>query len=171
MSQARPNAGPLVIDGWSIYAHPLFLIQVEELIVEVEDRKARDPSGYVSKNCTKRLAAIHKLVTETIPADPASPQFRQGGTLGGSRKHWFRAKFYQRYRMFFRYDGNRKVIVLGWVNDDSTLRTFSSKTDAYTTFKSMLDEGNPPDDFETLFKEAAAASSRFKAAMERTQTP
>ena len=76
MSQARPNAGPLVIDGWSIYAHPLFLIQVEELIVEVEDRKARDPSGYVSKNCTKRLAAIHKLVTETIPADPASPQFR-----------------------------------------------------------------------------------------------
>lgn len=41
---------PVVINGWMIYAHPLFLDQLEELIVEVEALRAKDPQGYVSKN-------------------------------------------------------------------------------------------------------------------------
>ena len=80
---AGKAGAPIVVNGWSIYAHPLFLGQLEALIEEVEARKRRDPSGYRSKNCTKRLAAILKLVTENVPADPAAARFRQGDTLGG----------------------------------------------------------------------------------------
>lgn len=159
---AAPAVAPLVVNGWSIFAHPVFLGQLEELIEEVEARKVREPKAWHKKNCTKRLAAIFKLVTENIPADPGAPAFRQGNTLGENRKHWFRAKFFQQYRLFFRFDSTAKVIVLAWVNDEQTLRAHGSKTDAYATFKGMLDGGNPPDDFDALTKEALAAAERFE---------
>lgn len=159
----RPFEAPLVINGWSLYAHPLLLDQIEGLIEEVELRKSRDPANYRSKNCTKRLAAITRLVTEDVPADPAAAQFRQGQTLGGDRKHWFRAKFFQQYRLFFRFDSASRIIVFAWVNDENTLRAYGSRTDAYATFKGMLDNGNPPDDFSALLKAAKASARRFQA--------
>ncbi len=159
---AAPAEAPLVVNGWSIFAHPVFLDQLFELIEEVEARKVREPKAWYKKNCTKRLAAIFKLVTENIPTDPGAPAFRQGNTLGETRKHWFRATFFQQYRLFFRFDSTAKVIVLAWVNDEQTLRTYGSKTDAYATFKGMLDGGNPPNNFDALMKEAVAAAERFE---------
>jgi toxin YhaV len=159
---AAPPEAPLVVNGWSIFAHPVFLDQLEGLIEEVEARKERDPKEWHKKNCAKRLAAIFKLATEDIPADPGAPAFRQGDTLGENRKHWFRAKFFQQYRLFFRFDSTAKVIVLAWANDEQTLRAYGSKTDAYATFKSMLDGGSPPDKFDALKKEAVAAAERFE---------
>lgn len=153
---------PMVVNGWSIYAHPIFLDQLEGLIKEVEERKRRDPKAWQKKNCTKRLAAIFKLVGQDIPADPGAPQFRQGGTLGDDRKHWFRAKFFQQYRLFYRFKRDAKVIVLAWVNDEKTLRAYGGKSDAYATFRGMLDGGNPPDDFDALMKEVAEAAGRFE---------
>ena len=161
-----PSQAPLVVNGWSIYAHPLFLDQLEGLTLEVEARKARDPKCWRKKNSTKRLAAIFKLVTEAIPADPGAAAFRQGGTLGDHRKHWFRAKFFQQYRLFYRFNSDAKVIVVAWVNDDKTLRAYGSKTDAYVTFKGMLEDGNPPDNFDAHLKEAAAADQRFETSLE-----
>ncbi len=156
-----PSGAPLVVNGWSIYAHPLFLDQLDTLIDEVALRKVRDPENWRKKNCAKRLAAIFKLLSEVIPADPAASQFRQGDTLGSSRKHWFRAKFFQQYRLFFRFDSVGKIIVLAWVNDVSTLRAYGSKTDAYAVFKTMLAGGNPPDDFDALLAEAVKSAPRF----------
>ncbi|APX91435.1 toxin, partial (plasmid) [Brevirhabdus pacifica] len=39
-------------------------------------------------------------------------------------------------------------------------------TDAYATFKGMLEDGNPPDNFDALLKEAAAAGKRFETSLE-----
>lgn len=161
-SDAAPAEAPLAVNGWSIFAHPVFLDQLEELIEEVGARKLREPKAWHKKNCTKRLAAIFKLVTENIPADPGAPAFRQGNTLGENRKHWLRAKFFQQYRLFFRFDSTAKVIVLAWVNDEQTLRAYGNKTDAYATFKRMLGDDSPPDDFDALMKEAVAAAERFE---------
>ena len=114
------------------------------------------------KNCAKRLAAIFKLVTEAIPTDPGAPKFRQGDTFDDDRKHWLRAKFFQQYRLFFRFDGAAKIIVLVWVNDEKSLRACGSRKDGYTTIEKMLDGGNPPDSFETLMKDAVTATTRFE---------
>ncbi|MCC2637836.1 MAG: toxin [Moraxellaceae bacterium] len=118
MSPALP--APLVINGWAILAHPLFLDQFEALLAQVEQLQARDPVGYVRKNATKRLAAITTLAFEVIPQDPARPEYRQGDTLGADYKHWFRARFFQQYRLFFRYHLASRIIVLAWVNDEDT---------------------------------------------------
>ncbi|MDN3711431.1 type II toxin-antitoxin system YhaV family toxin [Paracoccus cavernae] len=146
----------LTINGWTILAHPLFLDQLEKLTQTVEALKAKKPEDYRKNANTKLLAALNKLVFEAVPADPTATAYRQGSTLGDDYKHWFRAKFGNgRFRLFFRYDSNAKVIIFAWVNDETTLRTYGAKTDAYTVFKGMLNDGNPPDDWAALHKAAS----------------
>lgn len=157
---AQSGAPPIVINGWSIFAHPLFLEQLGALITHVEALKKKDPSGFVQKNATKRLAAIAKLVFESIPRDPTATEFRQGDTLGPKYKHWFRAKFFMQYGLFFRFHGESKIIALGWVNDEDSKRAFGAKNDAYRVFSKMLTSDHPPDDWNALLKECRAASAR-----------
>jgi toxin YhaV len=147
----------MVVNGWTIFAHPLLLDQLERATATVETAKAADPKGFQGTAQAKLLAMLVMLIFETIPADPARPEYRQGDTLGKARKHWFRAKFgNSRFRLFFRYDSKTRVIIFAWVNDENTLRTYGAKTDAYRVFKGMLDKGNPPDDWKELLKAASA---------------
>lgn len=157
---------PLEVNGWAIFAHPLFLDQFETLIQQVEKLKQKDPSGFHKKNASKRLAAIAKLVFDVVPQDPSRAEYRQSGTLGEDHKHWFRAKFFQQYRLFFRYHASSKVIVFAWVNDDDTKRAFESGDDAYRIFKKMLESGQPPDDWDQLLTEAKSAAGRMNKVLE-----
>lgn len=144
----------LIVNGWCLLAHSLFLDQYEYLISEVEKNRKKNPAHYKEKNSAKRLAAITKLIFEKIPQDPTLPEYRQGSTLGDEYKHWFRAKFFQQYRLFFRYHLESKIIVCAWVNDETTKRAYNNKSDAYTVFKKMLSKGHPPDNWNNLLKEA-----------------
>ena len=155
---------PLVRNGWSIFAHSQFLNSLESLVAEVERLRAKDPKRYTAKNSTKRLAAIIKLAFEIIPQDPARPEYRQGATLGDEYRHWFRAKFFQQYRLFFRYHLDSRIIILAWVNDEETKRAYESGTDAYRIFRRMLKNENPPDDWNELLREAKAHTKRMRAA-------
>lgn len=141
---------PLAIHGWTVFSHPLFLAQVDALTQQVEGMRQKDPVGYGTKNASKRLAAITKLAFDVIAQDPTRPEYRQGSTLGDAHKHWFRAKFFQQYRLFFRFHTPSKVIVLAWVNDDNTKRAYESGNDAYLVFRKMLESGHPPDDWTQL---------------------
>lgn len=152
----------LVVDGWTIFAHPLFLEQIETLVRQVEVLKQKDSIGYRSKNTAKRLAAIAKLAFEVIPQDPGRAEYRQGNTLGEEHKHWFRAKFFQQYRLFFRYHQQSRIIVYAWVNDEDTKRAFDHSDDAYRVFRKMLASGHPPDEWNSLLSEARHASERLQ---------
>jgi toxin YhaV len=153
---------PVLVHGWHLFAHPLFLAQVQALAQHVETFQRKDPVGYVNKNATKRLSAITQLAFDTIPQDPTRSEYRQGNTLGGQHKHWFRAKFFQQYRLFFRYHAGSKVIVFAWVNDDQTKRAFESSDDAYRVFRKMLESGHPPDDWEQLLSESKVLKTSSK---------
>ena len=151
---------PVLVHGWHLFAQPLFLAQVQALSQQVETLQRKDPMGYVNKNATKRLSAITQLAFDTIPQDPTRSEYRQGNTLAGQHKHWFRAKFFQQYRLFFRYHAGSKVIVFAWVNDDQTKRAFESSDDAYRVFRKMLESGHPPDDWNQLLSESEALKKR-----------
>ena len=125
-----PEYSNVVINGWTIFAHSLFLDEINTLIEQVEKLKSKDPANYLKKNASKRLAAIAKLAFAVIPRDPTLSDYRQGSTLGDDHKHWFRAKFFQQYRLFFRFDSASKIIVYSWVNDEKNKRAYGSKTDA-----------------------------------------
>ena len=161
MSAGKPT--PLVIHGWTVFAHPLFLAQIEVLARQAELLRQKNPAEYMKKNASKRLAAITKLAFDVIPQDPTRSEYRQGNTLGEDHKHWFRAKFFQQYRLFFRYHAPSKVIVLAWVNDDDTKRAYESSDDAYRVFRKMLASGHPPDDWDQLLDEAKHAAERLRS--------
>lgn len=152
---------PLVVNGWTLFAHPIFLDQLDVLTAQVKALERKDPADFVKKNATKRLAAIAKLAFEVIPQDPARPEYRQGHTLGDEHKHWFRAKFFQQYRLFFRFHAPAKVIVFDWVNDEDTKRAYESADDAYRVFRRMLDSGRPPSNWDQLLAEARVESERL----------
>ncbi len=145
----------LVVNGWTVFAHPLFVAQLQALTDQVAALQAKDPQGYTRKNTTKRLAAIRQLALEVIPQDPTRPEYRQGNTLGDAHRHWFRAKFFQQYRLFFRFHAASRIIVLAWVNDEDTRRADESPDDAYRVFRKMLDSAHPPGDWDELLTQAA----------------
>ncbi len=160
----------IVVNGWQLFAHPLFLEQLEKLTAGVERGRVKDPRGWRQSANAKLLAALRQLVFETIPQDPARSEYRQGGTLGDARKHWFRAKFGAgRFRLFFRYSTSARIIIFAWVNDETTLRTYGARSDAYAVFRRMLDKGNPPDDWSALL--AAASDDGARERMEAASAP
>lgn len=148
------------INGWTIYLHPLFITALRSLMDEVRHQRAADPENYKQKQAFKRLAATRKMAFIDIPSDPTDAKFRQGDTLGDSYKHWFRGKYLQQFRLFFRYHEKEKVIVLAWVNDDDTRRAYGSKTDAYKVFSKMLNDGNPPDNWAQLVETSRTATDK-----------
>jgi toxin YhaV len=150
------------VNGWKLYVHKLFSDQIAKLIEEVASLKECDPSGYESHPKAKFLATINKIIRQLIPDDPNSQEFRQGNTLGKGNRHWFRAKFHVRYRLFFRFSSKQKVIVYVWLNDEKTLRQQGAKTDPYTVFQNMLKRGNPPQNFEQILKNSTPLDEVFK---------
>lgn len=151
----------MVANGWTIFFHPLFLDELDFLVSKTEELRKKDPDNFVKKNSSKRLAAILKLAFEVIPQNPSVPEYRQGNTLGAEHKHWFRAKFFQQYRLFFRFDSASKIIVYAWVNDEKNKRAYGSKSDAYRVFEKMLQNGHPPDDWDQLLGEAQGDLDRL----------
>ena len=65
---------PLVVNGWTLFAHPLFLDQIESLAAQVERLKARDPAGYRGKNATKRLDEELYLEMTSAEHRPTRPK-------------------------------------------------------------------------------------------------
>lgn len=151
--------------GWRLFVHPLFEEQLEKLTDRVAVLVSRDPGGYVSHPATKLLTTINHHVREAIPRDPNAPEFRQGNTLGRDNRHWFRAKVHGRYRLFYRFSTEHKIIVFAWVNDEETLRKSGAKTDPYAVFKSMLESGEPPGSFAELLRASKDLDSRKKTAL------
>jgi len=157
------------VNGWRLFQYPLFESQVKELTDVVEQLSITQPESYRQHPKTKLLATIHRYITEIIPRNPNVAEFRQGDSLGPDNRHWFRAKFHQRYRLFFRFSTQDKVIVYVWVNDESTLRKAGSKTDPYAIFKSMLAAGDPPGSLEALLKRAKEVRKPAQGAKPRIQ--
>lgn len=147
----RSRFDMIVYHGWKLYSHRNFDVQFETLVNAAEFDKRKKLQSDSLTGSEKLLKAIRYLITDAIPQDPARAEYRQGNTLGPTHRHWFRAKFGNgRYRLFFRYNLQTKIIIYAWVNDASTLRTYGSKSDAYNVFKLMLQRGNPPDDWDAL---------------------
>jgi toxin YhaV len=143
---------PIVKHGWTLFAHPLLLDQLDTLARKAENE--RNPQG----DATKVLAWLTRAIFDEIPQDPTSKEYRQGHTLGKGNTHWFRDKYAGQFRLFFRFDSRSKVIIFAWANDEKTLRARESKDDAYAVFRRMLGGGSPPNEWMDLRNECSKPS-------------
>jgi toxin YhaV len=142
-----------VINGWSLYGHPLFLRRLESLVSEVESLARDDPKGFHQHPHYKLFEKVDRSVRERIPANPTAPEYLQGNTLGKDCRHWRRAKsgLPNRYRLFFQFRKHAPgCIVYAWLNDEASLRKGGAKTDVYAVFKGMLRGGKVPTTFQDL---------------------
>ncbi|MBS1996345.1 MAG: type II toxin-antitoxin system YhaV family toxin [Cyanobacteria bacterium SZAS LIN-2] len=149
----------MIVNGWRLFQYKLFTEQLNKLSLEVRGLQQARPADYRDHPKVKRLARIKKLILEEIPADPAHPQWNQGNTLGPEFRLWKRAKFGKnRFRLFFRFDSKRKVIIYAWVNDENTLRKDGDKNDPYALFSRGLQKGDPPADLDEILKRCSEFS-------------
>ncbi len=149
----------VIASGWSLYYYRTFKASLDELEAVVTKLAVDDPAGYETHPKTKLLASVYRAITQLVPANPDSPDFRLGKTLGSDNTNWRRVKkgMPDRYRLFFRFASSPvKVIVYVWFNDEDTLRKAGSKTDVYETFKRMLARGVVPTRIDELLADSDA---------------
>jgi len=119
----------VVVNGWTLLFHEAIVGQLRALVAaEARARKA-DPKNFRSNANVKLFAAVAKLMLEAIPTDPGRPEYRQGNTLGPQYRHWFRARFLGRFRLFFRFDSRARIIAYAWGNDERSLRQRGGRND------------------------------------------
>src|SRR5712691_3597277 len=73
----KPEADFLIqVNGWTLYFHPLFLDQLENLVQAAEaEQRSKKTVGIAGPN-TKLAAALRQLVFVEIPEDPARAKYR-----------------------------------------------------------------------------------------------
>lgn len=143
---------------WFLLGHHEFLTQLEKYREANREVKQTIGADSIHTKQAQRLKALTLAVWTKIPSNPSNPELRLGNALGKEHTHWFRDKFLQQYRVFFRYSTRSKIIAYGWVNDDETLRAYGLKTDAYLVFKKMLESGKVPNNWDELVAESKKIS-------------
>jgi toxin YhaV len=136
---------PLTVNGWTLFVHPLLRDQLEALLGQVAALRESGPTTYVNKNAAKQLAALVKLIFEVIPQNPERPEYRSNSTLGKGRRNWFGAKFFQQYRLYFRYHRESRIIVYVWLNDEDPERVDGSADDAYREIRYLFEDSRLAD--------------------------
>ncbi len=153
--------------GWTILVHDCLATQLRKLHDAGERARVQDPEGYCSNANVRAFAALARLMLDTVPQDPGRAAYRQGNTLGAAHRHWRRAKFGGRFRLFFRYDSRSRIIVYAWVNDEKSLRQRGGRNDPYAVFQKMLDRGHPPGDWRSLLASADDPPSGIDTALSK----
>jgi toxin YhaV len=154
----RPR--PVIVNSYHLLVWPAFAERWRKLRDEVERLRNADPENYQRSPAARLLAAVRDATLRDIPQDPGADCYRQGNTLGSEYRHWRRDRFFQRFRLFFRYSSDPAMIAYVWLNDDSTLRKSGARTDAYAVFRTMLERGRPPTDWEDLMRECRRWTDR-----------
>ncbi|RVU17795.1 type II toxin-antitoxin system YhaV family toxin [Methylobacterium oryzihabitans] len=140
--------------GWRLYGAGAFLETLSALEAEVERLAAANPAGVAATPKAELLARIRMLIADEIPRAPNAPAYAPGNTLGPAHRHWRRAKFLQRFRLFYRFDSASRIIIYAWVNDETALRKAGARSDPYAVFARRLDASDPPDDWTDLLAQA-----------------
>jgi toxin YhaV len=145
----------LVESPWLVLGHSAFMTQLDRYKQEAMRAQSRVNDDWVKTTAGKKIAALRQQVFVRVPRNPSDFEFRLGNALGPNYRNWFRAKFLQQFRLFFRFSSQSKIIVYGWVNNSDTLRAYGSTSDAYLVFRRMLESGQVPNTWDELIAEAA----------------
>lgn len=140
---------PIEKNGWTLLFHDAFIAQLTALARAAEKAQKKGPAAAEKSQSVKLLSALSDHIFRIVPEDPAHPKFEQGNTLSPRHRGWRRAKFFQRYRLFFRFHTTSRIVVFAWVYDATSLRSKGGRRDPYAIFERMLDRGDPPDRWES----------------------
>ena len=104
--------------------------QVKELRNKLGDEEFRQ------HEIVKLAYRIREADQEIIPRDPNRPEYRLTGNLRKYRRY---KQGLQRYRLFFCFSNQPKIILYLYLNDEKHLRKAGDKNDPYEEFRSLVD--------------------------------
>lgn len=147
----------LVVNGWTLYGHPIFVEHLEQIISDVEELVRADHENAPHHTLWKLLECVMDCVLRRVPSDPNHEDYRLGHTLGTALAHWRRAKkgMPNRYRLFFQFRSQApKNVIYAWFNDENTMRQAGGRSDCYAVFKRLVESGEIPASYEQLRAQA-----------------
>jgi toxin YhaV len=140
---------PLICNQWTIFFHPLFASQWQDLVTRVKSLKNKlEPHEFVTHKDVKLLKALDIGIKEKIPQDPFASYF----VLKKPLQKYGRLKkmgLPNRYRLFFRAFKDRNVIIILWLGYP---RKEGDKKDCYQVFLKKVLKGEFPDSLDDFLE-------------------
>lgn len=127
--------------------HEFYYQRIAVIKEQVKELRARLSDEEFNQHEIVKLAyRIRKADQEIIPQNPNRPEYR---LLGKLRKYRRYKQGLQRYRLFFCFSNQPKMILYLYLNDEKHLRKSGAKNDPYEKFKKLVHRGysshNPQD--------------------------
>lgn len=146
--------------GWKLLYHPVFGDHYIKLRARARELKAELPAAeFKAHPDVKLVAAVKRVVIDTVPQDPNRPDFWLRANLAKFR----RLKGYglpDRYRLFYVFSSTAKTIIYLYLNDSATLRKEGAATDPYEIFAGLVASGRIGKDFEENYAQWRRAHGR-----------
>lgn len=127
--------------------HEFYYQRIAQLKEQVKSLRNRLRDEEFKQHEIVKLAfRIRRADQEIIPQDPDRPEYRLSGDMRKYRRY---KQGLQRYRLFFCFSNQPKMILYLYLNDEKYLRKAGAKTDPYEEFKNQVRRGyfshNPHD--------------------------
>ena len=129
--------------------HEIYYRRITKLKGQVKElRHKLSDEDFKQHEVVKLAYRIRQADQEIIPQDPDRPEYRLTGELKKYRRY---KQGLQRYRLFFCFSNQPKMILYLYLNDEKHLRKAGGKSDSYEEFKKLAGKGHfshDPHDFK-----------------------
>ena len=112
------------------------IAKLKEQVKELHQKLSKEE--FKQHEIVKLACRIRQADTERIPQDPDHPEYRLTGELKKYRRY---KQGLRRYRLFFCFSNQPKMILYLYLNDEKHLRKAGAKSDPYETFKKLAGKG------------------------------
>ena len=119
--------------------HQLLFQRIDALKIRIKELKETlDDHTYRQHPLVKFAYRVRHAMEEIIPEDPDRPDYRLTGVLKKYRRY---KQGLQRYRLFFCFSNQPKIILYLYLNDEQHLRKEGDRNDPYEVFKKFVGQG------------------------------
>ena len=119
--------------------HVFYYQRIAKLKEQVKGLRNKLGDEELRRNEIVKLAyRIRKADQEIIPQDPDRPEYRLSGKLRKYRRY---KQGLQRYRLFFCFSNQPRIILYLYLNDERHLRKEGGRNDPYEVFKKFIGQG------------------------------
>lgn len=120
------------------------IVELKERVKELRNKLSNEE--FRQHEIVKLAYRIREADQEIIPQDPNRPEYRLTGNLKKYRRY---KQGLQRYRLFFCFSNQPKIILYLYLNDEKHLRKAGDRNDPYEEFTNLVKKGhlshNPAD--------------------------
>lgn len=134
------------MNKYLLRSHILFAQRVADLKEQVKKlRKKLPDKEYAEHPLIKFAFRIRKASEKIIPENPDHPEYRLQGNLRKYRRY---KQGLKRYRLFFCFSSQPRIILYLYLNDEKSLRKEGDKSDPYQKFTKFVNRGRVSHDPE-----------------------